>query len=51
MAPLEYPPTTMIAAELEDGPLKGMSVEAPVGPLRDPVLRNVALARNPLAAG
>jgi uncharacterized Zn-finger protein len=30
MAPLEYPPTTMIAVELEDGPLKGMSVEAPI---------------------
>ena len=30
MPPLEYPPTTMIAAELEDGPLKGRSVEAPI---------------------
>jgi hypothetical protein len=30
MAPLEYPPTTMVAAELEDGPLKGRSVEAPI---------------------
>jgi hypothetical protein len=30
MPPLDYPPATTIVAELEDGPLKGRSVEAEI---------------------
>jgi alkylhydroperoxidase family enzyme len=30
MPPLEYPTATMIVAALEDGPLKGRSVEAEI---------------------